>query len=143
MTTEAMGHPTPTDSGMTAAGQGSKPDLADRAKLDQDSKPGRAGCAKPDMANEVESPAENTGAVTFLAGLHPDVFLSEEDLAKGFGCSTRTIRRRRQNNILPPWDPDLKKWRVGNILAWLKARAEREEKRVREYQAKLDDIRHA
>lgn len=91
---------------------------------------------------DVSPVGDPPGVFSLCSKFAEDDYIKETVLAAAFHCSPRTIRRRVQEGALPPRDPVNRMWRVGNVKAWLADRAEREEKRVREYHAKMDNTLH-
>ena len=81
------------------------------------------------------------GVVTLFSRFAPDDLIDEKTLAEGFDTSGRTIRRRVKAHILPPCDPGLKMWRVGNIKAWLDARAKQTEETSWNYWLELKKLK--
>lgn len=69
-----------------------------------------------------------SGIYDGLAKLAPDTFIDKNRLAKIFGVSEKTIRRRITTGELPP--PHMRmnrqpQWHVGELLEWLRSEAKR------------------
>ncbi len=77
--------------------------------------------------------------LTGLASLAPEALVDETALARHLAVTKRTVRRMVARYELPP--PvrlaGRATWRVGRVLAWIEARADKAEREVERKRARL------
>ena len=77
--------------------------------------------------------AENKGVFTILAKLPKEALVDEDALARALGVCARTVRRMVTRDELPPpiRVAGRSMWLAGNVIAWLKDKAEQAERYAR------------